>query len=204
MKNYYSILGVGRSAPTDEIRRRFHELARLKHPDRFRGEAKQAAEAEFQSITEAFNVLRNESRRRQHDQELSQTPVERRPQEPERMVQAYLQRGVKAFREGQWTVAADAFSRATGVDPTNAKAWHYMALACSRDPRRLSRAMSAIQKACELEPMNAAFLKMAGQLFAGRGLTRRALRFYNQALQWGGPDEAIEEAIARLQSLDGG
>ena len=35
-KNYYAVLGVAQGASDDEIRRRFKELARDRHPDRFR------------------------------------------------------------------------------------------------------------------------------------------------------------------------
>ena len=117
MKNYYAVLGIDRGAVQADVRRRFHELAREKHPDRFRGDAKLGAEKDFQAITEAFNVLNNEERRRSHDQELSQSVVERRPQDPDRTVQAYMQRGVKAFRDAQWAHAADAFGNATEVNP---------------------------------------------------------------------------------------
>ena len=60
-------------------------------------------------------------------------------------------------------------------------------------------AMGAIRKACELEPMNVVYLKLAGELFQLGGLTLRAEKFYNQALQWGGSDADIEQALAELK-----
>ena len=70
--DYYAVLGVAREAGAGEIRRRFRELARERHPDRFQGEEKARAEREFQALTEAFNVLYDPARRRLHDAELSQ------------------------------------------------------------------------------------------------------------------------------------
>jgi len=197
-RNFYSVLSLDRNATDEQIRRRFHELARKSHPDRYQGEAKRAAEAEFQAITEAFNVLRDPERRRQHDLELLD-PAPETGFGAGPLSRAYVQRGVAAYREGRWIEAADAFSSATGADPQDAKAWHHLALACSRIPGRNSLAMKAIERACELEPMNPPFLKLAGRLFARQGLTRRALRFYNQALEWGGPDEQIERIVRNLE-----
>ena len=70
-ENYYSILGVSSSATDTEIRGRFHELVRTRHPDRSTGADKDRAEVEFQKITEAFNVLSDPERRRAHDFQLA-------------------------------------------------------------------------------------------------------------------------------------
>ena len=70
-KDYYSILSVMRSATPEEIRNRFRQLARERHPDRFQGAERAKAEGDFQEITEAFNMLSNPERRRQIDLELA-------------------------------------------------------------------------------------------------------------------------------------
>ena len=70
-KDYYVILGAARNASREQIRDRFRQLARERHPDRFQGAARQQAELDFQDITEAFNVLLDADRRRQHDLELA-------------------------------------------------------------------------------------------------------------------------------------
>ena len=69
-RDFYTVLAVPRNATEDQIRRRFRELARTRHPDRFRGVEKERAERDFQEITQAFNVLADPERRRRHDQEL--------------------------------------------------------------------------------------------------------------------------------------
>ena len=70
-KDYYVILGAARNASKEQIRVRFRQLARERHPDRFQGVERQKAELDFQEITEAFNVLLDATRRRQHDLELA-------------------------------------------------------------------------------------------------------------------------------------
>ena len=99
-KDYYAILEVARTATSDQVRARFRELARERHPDRSQGEAKADAELEFQAITEAFNVLSDNERRRAHDQQLARPePFAARGADMVQLAKVYLQRGIKAYRE---------------------------------------------------------------------------------------------------------
>jgi molecular chaperone DnaJ len=197
-KNYYAILGVLQGASEAEIRARFKELVRRHHPDRFRGSEKIAAEERFQAITEAMNVLTSPNRRRDHDFALAQPKGDQR-QEGDRVAQAYLQRGAKAFRERNWVQAADNFHRATELQPGNARAWYLLALACAENRRYQQQAVSAVERACELDPINLDYLKLGGKILSGAGLAARAEKFYTAALRWGGPDPAIEEALQKLR-----
>ncbi|MGE5233233.1 MAG: J domain-containing protein [Acidobacteriota bacterium] len=199
-KNYYAILDLSPSSTTEAIRTRFRELARTRHPDRFRGEEKVAAEIEFQELTEAFNVLCDPERRRLHDLELARPETtQARASDAEQVGRLYLQRGIKAYREKNYLEAADNFDRATKADPENAQAWHHLALACSHQQRWLARGLEAIVHACELEKMNDTYLKLAGKLHAQAGLAERAEHYYNEALTWGGEDAAVRQAIEELR-----
>jgi curved DNA-binding protein len=65
-KDYYSILGVGRNASGDEIKKTFRRLARQYHPDMNPGD--KVAEAKFKEINEAYEVLSDAEKRRKYDQ----------------------------------------------------------------------------------------------------------------------------------------
>jgi molecular chaperone DnaJ len=65
-KDYYDILGVGRSASKDEIKKAFHKLAHQYHPDRNPNDPE--AEKKFKEVNGAYQVLSNEEKRRQYDQ----------------------------------------------------------------------------------------------------------------------------------------
>ena len=199
-KDYYAVLGVARNASSTEIRDHFRRLARNRHPDRFRGPEKAAAEAEFQDLTEAFNVLSEPERRRLHDLELARPELQARSAADDgtQMAKFFVQRGIKAYKEQKYVEAADNFDRATKAEPDNAQAWHHLALACSHYQRFQARALAAITKACEIERMNAGYLKLAGKLFASAGMTSRAERYYNEALTWGGEDEAVRQSLDEL------
>lgn len=196
-KDFYAILGLPRNVSDEQIRQRFHQLARERHPDRFQGERKQAAETDFQEITQAFNMLSDPERRRQHDMDLSRRQ-EPSTQDPRQVSRIYLQRGVRAYRDRNFVEAAEAFDRATATDPTNAQAWHHLAQTCSQNQVWLPRAMAAIERACELEPMNAAYLKQAGRILAQAGRNERAAEYYRKAIEWGETDPAVYRALDEL------
>jgi curved DNA-binding protein CbpA len=197
--DYYAALGVPQNATTEQIRKRFIELARKLHPDRFAADAKPKAEEDFQKITEAFNTLSDPNRRREHDQELAQPrSTAGGGNDPKQLARVYTQRGVKAYREKNFGDAADNFDRATQADPSNPKGWYHLALACSQQPRWLDRAQAAIRRACELEKMNPNYYKLAGRIFANAGMASEAERYYNEALRWGGDDAAIRSALDEL------
>ncbi|MBT0878499.1 J domain-containing protein [Campylobacter sp. RM12642] len=64
MKNYYDILGVKKDASTDTIKKAYRSLARKYHPDVNKDKG---AEEKFKEITEAYEVLSDEDKRRAYD-----------------------------------------------------------------------------------------------------------------------------------------
>jgi tetratricopeptide (TPR) repeat protein len=196
-RDFYTVLAVPRNATEEQIRQRFRELARTRHPDRFQGMEKARAEKEFQDITQAFNVLADPERRRKHDVDLVR-PEESSAGDPRQLFKVYLQRGVKAYKEKNYLEAASNFDLATQTDPKSGQAWHHLAQACSQQRNWLPRAVDAIDRACQIEPMNSGYLKQAGRILALTGQTEKAIQYYRKALQWGDDDATVRQALEEL------
>lgn len=62
-RDYYEILGIGKNASADEIKKAFRRLAVQHHPDKEGGD-----EAKFKEVNEAYEVLKDPSKRQRYDQ----------------------------------------------------------------------------------------------------------------------------------------
>jgi molecular chaperone DnaJ len=63
--DYYKILGVGKNASDEEIKKAYRKLARQYHPDRNPGDKK--AEERFKEISQAHDVLSDADKRKAYD-----------------------------------------------------------------------------------------------------------------------------------------
>lgn len=64
-KDYYEVLGVGRSAAPEEIKKAYRKMAMKYHPDRNPGNTE--AERKFKEAAEAFDVLKDPNKKARYD-----------------------------------------------------------------------------------------------------------------------------------------
>jgi len=64
-RDYYEILGVGKGASTDEIKKAYRKVAMQYHPDRNPGD--KSAEEKFKEAAEAYEILSDADKKSQYD-----------------------------------------------------------------------------------------------------------------------------------------
>ena len=103
-KDYYSIMGVSKTATQEEIKKAFRKLARKYHPDVNPGDA--AAAEKFKEVSEANEVLSDPEKRQKYDEFGSQW-------------QQYAQTGGRPedFNWSQWQAGPGATYTSRTVTP---------------------------------------------------------------------------------------
>lgn len=89
MKDYYKLLGISRSAKAAAVRKAYRKLALKLHPDINKSPD---AHDRFVELTEVYEVLKHQKRKRQYDQLYDYNILEKEPKKP----QTYHK------REGKW------------------------------------------------------------------------------------------------------
>jgi curved DNA-binding protein CbpA len=196
--DYYGLLGVARDATDTEIRERLRVLAREAHPDRAPRDKKAEAEAHFQELTEAVNVLTNAQRRKAYDMDqfVAASPGQSGGSR-DSVFQNYLNQGIQAFQDKQYAEAAGNFQLAVHRNPRDAKAQHYLGLASARHGD-LRAAVTAVEAAMKLDPQNLRIYMDAGAVMKQAGLLVKAEKALREALRW---DPSSAEARRALEEI---
>ena len=198
-RDYYTILGVERTAPDARIRQSYYRLARLYHPDRLRKphleDIHRELEEMFAAITVAYTTLSRSESRAAHDKETSRSTVKKDPA-AERLAagrEAFM-RGRKALEGGEVYEAMRLFETAVEMDPAKAEYLLYLGRTEAHNPRWKKRAEEHFLKAIEMGPSAPApYLELA-KLYKSGGLERKAIEMCKQVLKWD-PDNLTAQAM---------
>lgn len=198
MANHYELLGVAKNTPADEIRRTYLKLARDRHPDRFTDPAEKAKAHEFfQQLTEAFNTLSNEQRRRVYDAEQEKPKLER----PEDLAQDAYARAQKALEGRQEQEAVDLLHVAIHHQPNEAQYHAALGRMLTRHPKHARDAVSSLEKAAQLAPEKLAYQIELAALLHAQGLKIRAKKALEPALKREPQDPNVQRLASELGML---
>ena len=198
--DYYALLGVSRDASAADIRDRFRALAREAHPDRAPAARRQEAEAKFQELAEAVNVLTNSERRKVYDFELSmQAAASAGGADSDSVANNYLSQGIAAYREKQYAEAAGNFGLAVHRNPKDARAQHYLGLASARSGD-MRTAVRALEAAMLLDAQNVRLLMDAGTIFRQAGLLLKAEKALSEAIRWDPSAADVRRALEDVRA----
>jgi curved DNA-binding protein CbpA len=197
--DYYDLLGVARDATELEIRERFRALAREAHPDRAPAERRMDAEAKFQELAEAVNVLTNRERRKVYDFEQTMVMTPGSHLDSDSVSQNYVAQGIVSYKEQKYADAAGNFQLAVHRNPKDVRAQHYLGLASARSGD-LRTAVRALEAAILLEPQNVRLLKDAGTVFRQAGLLVKAEKAFGEAIRWDPSAQDVRKALEDIRA----
>jgi len=199
-RNFYEILGISPTAEPQEIRAAFRRLAIERHPDRFQSDLRRAAEADFQEITEAYNVLVDPSQRSRYDQTLG-SGTRDVPTNPKDVARALLAKGAEVLRSGDVGRAAELMQQALAHDPQNPRAHHLYGLLLTQHTPRHADGLRHLDQAVRLDGMNVRVLLDASRQFAKARMFAKAQRLAQNASELSPGDPAVENWILQLAGI---
>ncbi len=180
MSDHYALLGIPPTASAAEVRKAYLRLAREKHPDRFLDPAqKRQAEAAFQELTGAFNVLSNERARRDSDQQREKP----RATTPAALAEEAYVQGQQFFEARQYYEAAECFKAAAHHQPGEGRYHAALGRALARNPQWAREAAEALEDALRLEPRQLETLVTLARLYLERGMKLRARKVVEAGLR---------------------
>jgi len=204
-RNYYEVLGLPPGATTDQIKKKYRELARKFHPDV--AQDKNLSQLTFTQINQAYNTLSNPERRAQYNGTLQNTTAPSAPAAPAKMAPAQSAPAAPAPRPAAPTAKPAAPAPKAPAQPAPSQS-----AAAARTPaftEMLSRAENAIMagkpvearafcvRILEADPRHVRALEILGDALALMGRQEEAAVQYRQALQVA-PSSMIQAKLNRV------
>lgn len=209
-QDHYEVLGVGRGASPQDVKKAYFSLAKLYHPDRHfspeMGDLKEKLETLFVAIHEAYDTLTDQAKRDRYNLELSSgmktggAAEGTRAKQPDsrEVAAARFSEGMKQFAANDFLGAAESFQWATRLHPGNAEYVFHLGLALSRIPQKGREAEEHLTKAIKLTPSSIEYYLELGNFYEKHDLKAKALAVYQEALKRDPNSHKVKEAILKV------
>jgi curved DNA-binding protein CbpA len=179
MTDFYDVLAVPRTAKADEIKQAYLRLARDRHPDRFQDRVeKERAQEFFKELTEAFNTLRDEGKRRAYDAQLAKP----QPKSPAEFAELARTDGARLLEQGKVLEAIEQLRVALYHLPEDPKSNALFGRAMLRTRDGAREGVMALEKAVTAEPKAEWHVEIATALL-GERMKVRARKHAEAALK---------------------
>jgi curved DNA-binding protein CbpA len=198
-EDYYAILGVDETAPVEEIRKAYLQLAKKLHPDRFPNDAEQRAVAqkEFAKVTRAHDVVSDAQRRAEYDTVRSLTKFRGAPSVDE----DGFPTGLEPIALGQSKALQ---SQTTREDENINVKWANKHLSRAEDlffKKRYQEAETAMKEAIRLVPSEPKYHNKLAEIYLARGWRTLAMTEVQAALRIAPRDGDAKGLEARIRAL---
>ena len=213
IQNYYEILGIGRNATQQEVKKSYFQHAKLYHPDRHfnpgMSDMKEKLEALFARIHDAYETLSSKTGRDKYNLDLANgltrrsadKVTEQKRTDNKESAAIQYQEGMKRYKMGNFWGADEAFQWAMRLDPDKAEYIFYRALTLSRMPRRGFEAEEYFLRAIKMAPKKIDYYLKLGSFYETSGLKAKALAVYQDALKFDPQSEKIKQAIEKTSRV---
>lgn len=199
MDDYYALLGVERTATTQDLEKQIRTQLRTwskrsNHPDLSR---RQEAERRVQQLSEARKVLLDPGKRAEYDRKLAVTPASSEPVTGKSSDISWPDEAKRHMMAGDYFSAAYAARQGRDADPGNAEAWSVLAWV-NTEMGNLRDALFEAGRAVELDPREASRHLDLGDVRARMQMADDALASYRRAQEL---DPELEEASVGIAAV---
>ncbi len=202
--NYYQILGLGKDASEEDIKKAYFLLARKFHPDRFGRSLspphRALVEEVFDSITKAYRTLTSPELKQNYDAKApAATGVSGR--DVLKKADHKFRQAKTLFSQGRYEDSIIVLEEVTRMNRTKGAYFLLLAMSESKIPSMRRKAETDFLKAIELEPWNPECYVGLGMLYRQEGMTLKATKLFHKALEYDGDHEIARK---ELDALSGG
>lgn len=205
-QSHYEVLQISKAASREEIKKAYFRLAKEYHPDRHFESGMEEVKSElntlFARITEAYDTLVTERKRKEYDTRLSSGKERKKEQAKAPTAHEFFVRGEFALKEGDLRNACYFFKEAIKEMPEKSeKAIYYLRYGqtLSRVPGKLREAEEAIKKGISLDPVAIEPHLELGNIYAKTGLRQKAIDAFSEVLKRDPQNKTAKEEIGKLK-----
>jgi tetratricopeptide (TPR) repeat protein len=203
--SYYQILGIGKQATEEDVKKAYFQLARKFHPDRFSRSLpaveRVKIEDVFDKITKAYRTLTNRELRKVYDIKTPAAGAEDRGKDAAKKADTKFRQAKTLYGQGRYEDAVILLEEAVRLNKIKGDYFLLLALTEMKIPGFRRKAEEHFLKAIELEPWNPECYVGLGMLYRQEGLTLKATKLFQKALEY---DDEHETALRELQALSAG
>ncbi len=202
--NYYQILGVTKNASDEDIKKAYFHLARKFHPDSFPRSLPpnhQAVVSEvFDNITKAYRTLASPELKRGYDLKTPIAGAMGGGRDVLKTADHKFRQAKTLYSQGRYEDSIILLEEVTRLNRMKGAYFLLLALSETKMPSMRKKAEEDFLRAIELEPWNPECYVGLGILYREEGMTLKATRLFQKALQY---DAEHEIALKELAAIGG-